>query len=61
MKPFTSLLRFLLAALLTTGGAHAATVTWDGGGGDNNWHNPLNCVGNPGLAIVVPQSTTSHL
>jgi len=35
----------LLAATLLPAPAHAATISWDGGGNNSNWHNPLNWTG----------------
>ncbi len=43
-----------LVFLLHVPGLRAAVVTWDGGGGDNSWHNPLNWTGD-----TLPTTTDS--
>jgi len=46
MKNTNILLRSTIAILLAlTGPAVATTVSWDGGGGDDDWANPLNWTG----------------
>ena len=47
----TSLFSFFLCLFLLGGNALAATITWDGGGGNNSWHDPANWSGD-----VVPGS-----
>src|SRR5262245_4558262 len=62
MKRLLRLFRFLALALLcSTIPAFAAAISWDGGGGDNSWHNAQNWSGDalPGPTddVVISPST----